>query len=253
MTGIYKFENLINGNIYIGQAKDIARRYKDHITRANNDFQSNSEYNTPIHKAIRKYGIENFSFSIIEECEYSELNDKEIYWINYYNSYKNGYNQTSGGNQSEPSIKFDKEFVKIIQNLLINTELTYDEIHKQYNISTGRISEINTGKIWNDSSLIYPLRDRKKEAKIWYCQYCGDIVSKGENCCVKCSLFLRRKVKNRPEKQELKNLIRNNTFVDIGKKYNVSDNTIKKWCKRYNLPSRKKDIITYSNEEWEKI
>ena len=53
--------------------------------------------NCAIHKALQKYGIENFDFSILELCSENELDDKEIYWINYYNSYKDGYNETSGG------------------------------------------------------------------------------------------------------------------------------------------------------------
>ena len=71
MVGIYKYQNLINGKIYIGQSKDIARRKKDHFTRAFNNFSTNSEYDSPLHRAMRKYGLENFSFEIIEECEAS--------------------------------------------------------------------------------------------------------------------------------------------------------------------------------------
>ena len=92
MIGIYKFENLINGHKYIGQSVDIERRYKDHIMRATNDFSSNSEYNSILHQAIRKYGIENFSFEIIEQCSKKDLDKKEIYWIQYYNSFHNGCN-----------------------------------------------------------------------------------------------------------------------------------------------------------------
>ena len=89
MIGIYKFTNLINGKIYVGQSRNIERRYKDHLNRAKNNFASNNEYNTLIHKAIRKYGVENFSFEILEECSIKELNNKEEYWINYYNSKDN--------------------------------------------------------------------------------------------------------------------------------------------------------------------
>ena len=51
----------------------------------------------------------------------------------------------------------------------------------------------------------------------------------------------------------LKQEIRNYSFVELGKKYNVSDNAIRKWCKFYNLPSKRKEIKSYTNEEWEKI
>ena len=97
MVGIYKYQNLINGKIYIGQSKDIARRKKDHVTRAFNNFSTNSEYDSPLHRAMRKYGLENFSFEIIEECEASQLNEREIFWIKYYDAQSNGYNLSPGG------------------------------------------------------------------------------------------------------------------------------------------------------------
>ena len=94
---IYKITNLINNKCYIGQTtKSIEERWNRHKRDAFNKEKYNYEY--PLYRAFRKYGIENFSFEIIEECETSELNEKEIYWINYYNSAKSkGYNQSLGG------------------------------------------------------------------------------------------------------------------------------------------------------------
>lgn len=86
--GIYKITNTINGKTYIGQSSNIEERWKKH-KYANDDFA--------IHKAMRKYGIENFTFSIVEECATEELNNREIYWINYYNSLEDGYNMIPGG------------------------------------------------------------------------------------------------------------------------------------------------------------
>lgn len=87
--GIYKIENMINGKMYIGQSINIERRWARH-RYATDDFA--------IHRAIRKYGIENFSFSILEECSEKNLDDKEIYWITKYNSLiPNGYNMIEGG------------------------------------------------------------------------------------------------------------------------------------------------------------
>ena len=250
MIGIYKFENLINGHKYIGQSVDIERRYKDHIMRATNNFPSNSEYNSILHQAIRKYGIENFSFNIIEECNKSELNEKEKYWIAYYNSYKEGYNETTGGEAQESSRKINAELAEKIQNLLLTSETNYEDIHKKYNISIGRISEINTGKIWHNKNLQYPLRTLKVN---YYCQYCGVQVSKGQNTCINCANKQRRLIKDRPSREELKELIRKVPFTQIGQKYNISDNAVRKWCIAYNLPKTKKEINSYSDIEWEKI
>lgn len=100
MIGIYKITNKINNKSYIGQTHDIEKRFQDHRVRP---FNSKSkDYNSVFYQAIRKYGIDNFSFEILEECATEELDEKEIYWINFYNTYigwenSNGYNMTIGG------------------------------------------------------------------------------------------------------------------------------------------------------------
>lgn len=95
MCGIYKIENLINGKVYIGKSIDIDNRIRNHKSESFNPI-SNS-YDTAIHRAIRKYGVDNFSFEVIEECNRDDLNEKEQYWIDYYNTFKQGYNMTLGG------------------------------------------------------------------------------------------------------------------------------------------------------------
>ena len=92
MAYIYKIQNLINGKIYIGKTTfSIQQRWKKHISTA----LQNSNY--PLHKAIRKYGINNFSIEKVEEVSLSEINEKEIFWIKKYNSFisnNQGYNAT---------------------------------------------------------------------------------------------------------------------------------------------------------------
>ena len=101
ICGIYKYQNLINNKIYIGQAMDIAQRRREHRHDASNPHRDNCIF----HKAIRKYGEDNFSFEIIEECSKGELNEKEQYQIKYYNSeIPSGYNMTSGGDSSQGEI-----------------------------------------------------------------------------------------------------------------------------------------------------
>lgn len=91
--GIYKYENKLNGHIYIGQSQNIEKRYQQHLY----DSQNRAERATGVDIAIKKYGIENFTFEIIELCELNQLDEKEQKWIEYYDSYYNGYNQTPGG------------------------------------------------------------------------------------------------------------------------------------------------------------
>lgn len=69
MIGVYKFTNKINGKAYIGQSVDIFQRVKDHEHRAFTNYLSNREYNKSFYRALRKYGMENFDFEILEICE----------------------------------------------------------------------------------------------------------------------------------------------------------------------------------------
>lgn len=90
MIGIYKIENIINHKIYIGQSIKIMKRWNEHI---------NVECNSLIHKAIKQYGYNNFTFTILELCSKEELDRKEIDYIFKYNSVApNGYNVELGGN-----------------------------------------------------------------------------------------------------------------------------------------------------------
>lgn len=97
MIGIYKITNQINGKVYIGQSVKIKSRWKQHKQEAKSNRR-----NTFLYNAMRKYGLDNFSFEVIEECEENQLNEREIYWISYYDSFnkEKGYNMTPGG--SEP-------------------------------------------------------------------------------------------------------------------------------------------------------
>nr|DAR02120.1 MAG TPA: intron associated endonuclease [Bacteriophage sp.] len=96
--GIYKITNKINGHSYIGLSKNIEHRFADHRTKP---FQSKrkDDQEKVLYKAIRKYGLDNFSFEIVEECPESQLCDRECFWIDYYGTYRNreDYNETPGG------------------------------------------------------------------------------------------------------------------------------------------------------------
>lgn len=120
ICGIYKITNKVNGKIYIGQSVNILDRWNHHKSCCNNE--KCHEYNSPFYRALRKYGVDNFNFDIIEECPVEELDDKEIIYIQKYNSFihigdSNGYNNTIGGNQgSRFRVKTDEEKLKISAN-----------------------------------------------------------------------------------------------------------------------------------------
>ncbi len=77
-----------------------------------------------------------------------------------------------------------------------------------------------------------------------YCEVCGKKIGKRAKKCVLCNNQKNSKISN-ISKDNLLDLILNNSFVSIGKMYGVSDNAVRKWCKKYNLPYRKSDINNY--------
>ena len=99
--------------------------------------------------------------------------------------------------------------------------------------------------------------------KVRFCKVCGKTISYGSEMCLDCwHEFLNKN--SAPYKivdghcviitrDELKHKIRQKSFVSIGKEFGVCDNTIRKWCKKYNLPFRTKDIKEYTDEEWVNI
>lgn len=96
------------------------------------------------------------------------------------------------------------------------------------------------------------LLEEKNTVKKYYCIICGKEITRGAEMCPACYRTKARTVE-RPSRENLKNLIRTTAFTTIGKKYNVSDNTIRKWCKAMNLPYKVSEIKKYTDEEWVKI
>ena len=248
--GIYKITNTINQKCYIGQSINIHSRWSDEKERA---FNVNAnEYNKTLSKAIRKYGIEAFSFEIIEECEPFELDEKEVYYISLYDSYYNGYNETLGGQAGKGiCIKISKENLLEIYNLLINTSMPQKEIAERFSVGQDVISTINHGKSRRLNGYTYPLRNNSKI--IAYCCDCGAVLkSTNAKRCMSCEKKRSRKVEW-PSREELKSLIRTTPFTTLGKQFGVSDKAISKWCDFYNLPSKKSLIKQYDDKSWEKI
>lgn len=94
-----------------------------------------------------------------------------------------------------------------------------------------------------------PLSKEERESYAPRCIDCGKIISKGAIRCSECSHIQNRKV-IRPSREELKKLVREYSFRQLGKQFGVSDKCIVKWCLLEGIPSRKKDIKKYTEEEW---
>ena len=145
MAYIYKITNDINGKIYIGKTyNSIEKRFKEHCK----DRLKRKCEQRPLYSAMNKYGIEHFHVELVEETDNPE--EREIYWIEYYGSFKNGYNATTGGD-GKPyvdkdiiiSLWKDGKIIKEIHNITgydvktIKKYLLLNNISEQEIISKG--------------------------------------------------------------------------------------------------------------------
>lgn len=177
MIGIYKYENKLNQHIYIGQSIDIEARQRNHLYSAYNE--KTKDYNSQFHQAIRKYGIENFNFTIIAEVspeEYSIelLNSLEKTFIKLYDSYHNGYNATEGGDAVGNNIHngetngralLTEEDVYYIRECY-NAHIPFRQVYEEYK---NKISKRGLQKIWwfDTWKHIYP-EYHTEENKYWH-------------------------------------------------------------------------------------
>ena len=144
---IYKITNIQNNKVYIGQTiRPIEQRFKRHLNDALNNI-----LDTHFAKAIRKYGKDSFIIEEIDSAQtQDELNQKEQYWIRYYNSVEDGYNETDaiskcGGNTYQSKTEEEMEIIKdkIRQTKLGNKNPMARKI-KRTNIITNEVDIFDT-------------------------------------------------------------------------------------------------------------
>lgn len=129
MGYIYKITNTINNKVYIGQTtQTVETRWKQHQ-------RSSLTKKYALYYAMRKYGIDNFKIETLEQCDNKELDEKEIEWIAFYNSYRDGYNMTLGG-----SGKSNYDYEAIYQMWQEGKDVF--EIHEKVGCRRERIYEI---------------------------------------------------------------------------------------------------------------
>lgn len=166
---IYCYTNLINNKKYIGQTNDIKRRKKQHIQDSIHNHNE-ARYNQVFHQAIRKYGIDNFQFEILEECkDRNSANKQENYWINKLNSMTpNGYNNSEGklvGVRKYESKISPDNLKLLIQDLQNGVKIR--DISKKYGISYSYVSDINNGSRLKQDNLIYPLQKNRLDDEFY--------------------------------------------------------------------------------------
>ena len=120
-SGIYCIENLVNHKKYIGQSNNIEYRWKQHKYELNHGSHDN-DY---LQKSWNKYGCDNFEFYIIELCDIDILNEREVYYIDLYEtlSRDKGYNLTSGGGANK---QYSQEVCEKISQALMGHEVSLE-------------------------------------------------------------------------------------------------------------------------------
>lgn len=152
MIGIYKITNKLNGKIYVGQSNNIERRFQEHC--------SPSRYlssNIPVDFAIHKYGKENFTLDVLEECSLPLLNERETYWIKQLDAIKKGYNCNEGGQlavqgEQNPNAKLTREDVVEIRKEYAKKEKSQREVFNKYKdkITWNSFRSLWQGTSWTD-------------------------------------------------------------------------------------------------------
>lgn len=159
---IYIIKNDINSKVYVGQAINVKQRFQNHCK------PSSSQDNDLVSRAIQKYGRNHFWYEILES-QIENYDQREKYWISYYNCIRpNGYNTSEGGNYPpvqkgthHPESKLtDKQLNELIYDLQY-TQLSYSQLSDKYDLSKSSIYEINNGKTYFNSEISYPIRTNK--------------------------------------------------------------------------------------------
>ena len=156
---VFMAERDIDRKFYIGQALNTEKRFKEHC-KGNYD-------NSLIDKAIQKYGKQHFWFEILES-QIENYNEREKYWIKYYNSkVPFGYNILDGGENppvhygdSNPNVRTSDADVILLKEDLKTTQLSLLELDKKYNISKRQVIRINQGVSRAKIREKYPIREK---------------------------------------------------------------------------------------------
>lgn len=149
---IYKIINNKNQKIYIGKTSiSLQVRWKQHIYNSFNHKKPKDEYDYALHRAIRKYGEDNFKIELVEICEDEILNEREKYWISFFDSYNNGYNETLGG---DGNCRYDYDEIVdfyLKNNNSLSKTVEHFHIYDQIVYSALRSKNINYKELKKDS------------------------------------------------------------------------------------------------------
>ena len=231
---IYKVTNQQNKKIYIGQTvQTLAERRNNHYYKA----RQVNEYNTHFINALRKYPKESFIWEAIDEAQsQDELNNKEKYWINYYNSIEKGYNTKDGGETIVVTEKFLKQcgshpfYAFDLKGNKLGEFLNQREFARQHHMSKGDIYRMLNNQLYYSNGVICISKDSFTKQRL---QECVE-VAKG-----KTTPFIARKIEtgevfgpftNKTKCKEFLNLKSNHIREVLDKKRKSQEGYIFQYC-----------------------
>lgn len=280
---IYCITNKITRQQYVGQTiRSIYYRFGQHV-----DDALKRKLNTKLSQSIRDYGERAFLVEELEVCDFTELNKKERYWIQQKDTYHNGLNDTLGGEGNKiVDENIEKEIIEIytkthnhilicttyhiskdtLKKILVDNNIIKENEPFIKNNYSNAIAAVDpqTGEIierFESQSAAGRWLQQKGLSKICDARKISPLLSKAADknnvYCgykwLKLGEYQTHPKDKVIDRESLKALIRATPFVQIGQKFGVSDNSIRRWCLKYNLPSTKKEISKYSDEEWAEL
>lgn len=233
---IYSATNIINDKKYIGQTtRELTIRRNEHLAQANNGSD------LAIHQAIRKYGEDNFEWSIIDQAYNQEdLDEKEIYWIDYYDTYKSsGYNMAHGGqfNLSDcpdemSAMRGGREFLVFdLDGNFVRETISQTAFAEENGVSVKTVNHVLMGKKNSTCGYVLIFKDEFSEDKL--------------------SGIIKR-VRNRPfyvfNKRNADFIGRWNNREHCQRETGVNRKTITKYLNHDNINNNTKYLFYYGND-----
>lgn len=223
ICGIYGIKNTKTNKFYVGQSVSILNRWVDH----RRDLKEGTHHSEYLQRSYNKHGVKCFIYGIIEECSKEKLNEKEIYWINFYNSKKNGYNC------AEPTINGGRVFS--------------EEDKKQVSINTKRYHDNPAFKEKREKAVKKSLETRYKNAALGLTKLGGPEIDVNLRFYDKDSLELKHKFKYLREGAEFLGVDKTRFEKSIGRLVTVTD---KHWSyKGYIILKNNTQLDTYLNKK----
>jgi len=160
MIGIYKITNTENGKVFIGKSNNIMASWKRQTKMA----QSEDEMQCQLYQELQEYGIQNFTFSILELCTTNELHTRWQYWVKKYDAYNTGYNCFDEVDSIKTKREARIDIVKKAIRLLEDTALTYKDIGVITGLAPTVVYNINRCVNWkNLHSYKHNIRQEKQQ------------------------------------------------------------------------------------------